>query len=112
VNGNAVNVPITAEQYWGNSGVYVAAEGYIVKTSWVRVREANLFYKLPASILNKTPFGMIEFGVFARNLFMWTPDYPHLDPEQNVLGASNFQGLEFNANASTRTIGVNLRITL
>ena len=111
-SGNPVNVPINAEQYWGNTGKYVAAEGFIVKTSWVRIREANLFYKLPASFTDKTPFGLIEFGVFGRNLFTWTPDYPHLDPEQNVLGSSNFQGLEFNANASTRTLGVNLRITL
>ncbi len=112
VNGNAVNVPITAEQYWGNSGKYVAAEGFIVNTQWVRIREANLYYRLPKEFTNKTPFGNIEFGVFGRNLFLWTKDYPHLDPEQNVLGASNFQGLEFNANASTRTMGVNLRLTL
>ncbi|MGK2864235.1 MAG: SusC/RagA family TonB-linked outer membrane protein [Chitinophagaceae bacterium] len=112
VNGNAVNVPITAEQYWGNTGKYVAAEGFIVNTQWVRIREANLYYRLPKEFTNKTPFGNIEFGVFGRNLFLWTKDYPHLDPEQNVLGASNFQGLEFNANASTRTMGVNLRLTL
>jgi TonB-linked SusC/RagA family outer membrane protein len=110
-SGNAVNIPLSAEQYWGNSGKYVAAEGYIVSTSWVRVREANLSYRLPKKITDKTPFGNIEFGVFGRNLFLWTSDYPHLDPEQNVLGSSNAQGLEFNANASTRTLGVNMRIT-
>jgi TonB-linked SusC/RagA family outer membrane protein len=112
VNGNPVNVPITAEQYWGNSGKYVAAEGYIVNTSWVRVREANLFYKMPRSLTEKTPFSNIELGVFGRNLFLWTKDYPHLDPEQNVLGLSNIQGLEFNANLSTRTMGLSLRLTL
>jgi hypothetical protein len=111
-NGNKVDVPITAEQYWGNSGKYVAAEGFMVNTSWVRVREANLYYKLPKSIVDKTPFGNLELGVFGRNLFLWCNDYPHLDPENNVLGVSNFQGIEFNANPSTRTIGVNLRVTL
>lgn len=110
-NGNVVNIPLSAEQYWGNTGKYVAAEGYIVNTSWVRVREANLSYRLPRSITDKTPFGNIEFGVFGRNLFLWSNDYPHLDPEQNVLGSTNAQGLEFNANASTRTLGVNLRLT-
>lgn len=111
-NGNKVNVPVTAEQYWGNSGVHVAAEGFIFNTQWVRVREANLYYRLPKEITNKTPFGNIEFGIFGRNLFLRAKGFPHLDPEQNVLGASNFQGLEFNANASTRTLGVNLRLTL
>lgn len=110
--GNAVNVPLRADQYWGNSGKYVAAEGFMVNTSWIRIREANLTFRVPKSVVDKTPFGNIEFGVFGRNLFLWTKDYPHLDPEQNVLGTSNIQGLEFNANPSTRTIGCNLRITL
>jgi TonB-linked SusC/RagA family outer membrane protein len=111
-SGNAINVPVTVEQYWGNSGVYVAAEGYIVNTSWTRVREAALTYSLPRSFTDKTPFGNIELGVFGRNLFLWTKDFKHLDPEQNVLGISPAQGLEYNAQPSTRTIGVNLRITL
>jgi len=111
-SGNKVNIPIRADQYWGNSGKYVAAEGFMVSTSWFRVREANLTMKLPKSLIDKTPFGNIEFGVFGRNLFLKSKDYPHLDPEQNALGSSNIQGLEFNANPSTRTMGVNLRITL
>ncbi len=90
----------------------MAAEGFIVNTSWTRVREATLSYKLPKNIIDKTPFGNIEFGVFGRNLFLWTKQYKHLDPEQNALGISPAQGLEFNANPSTRTMGLNLRITL
>ncbi len=110
-SGNAVNIPITAEQYWGNSGKYVAAEGFILNTSWVRLREMNLTYTLPKKLIDKTPFGNITFGVYGRNLALWAKDYPHFDPEQNLFGTSNFQGLEFNANASTRNIGVNLRLT-
>lgn len=110
VNGNVVDVPITAEQFWGNSGKYVAAEGYIVSTSWIRVREATLSYRLPKKMLEKTPFGNVEFGLFGRNLFLKT-DFPHLDPEQNVLGISVAQGLEFNAQPSARTIGFNVRLT-
>ncbi|HZH97091.1 MAG TPA: hypothetical protein VEY06_14465 [Flavisolibacter sp.] len=110
--GNVVNIPVTAEQYWGNNGKYVAAEGFIVNTSWVRLREANLTYRLPKKLIDKLPFGNIEFGVFGRNLFLWTKEYKHLDPEQNALGISAAQGLEFNAQPSTRTVGVNLRLTL
>ena len=111
-SGNPVNIPIRADQYWGNAGKYVAAEGYMVSTSWMRLREMNLTMKLPKKLVDKTPFGNIEFGVFGRNLLLIAKDYPHLDPEQNVLGADNVGGLEFNANPSTRTLGVNLRITL
>lgn len=110
--GQPVNVNLSAEQYWGNIGKYVAAEAYIVNTSWFRVREATLTYKLPKKLLDKTPFGNVEFGVFGRNLFLKAKGYPHLDPEQNVLGIANAQGLEFNAQPSTRTLGLNLRLTL
>lgn len=110
--GSKVSIPIRADQYWGNAGKYVAAEGFMVNTSWFRVREMNLSMKLPKSFIDKTPFGNIELGVFGRNLFLKSRGYPHLDPEQNALGANNFGGLEFNASPSTRTLGVNLRVTL
>ncbi|MXV13986.1 SusC/RagA family TonB-linked outer membrane protein [Hufsiella ginkgonis] len=103
---------ITSEQYWGNSGKFVAAEGYMYDTSWFRVREANISYRVPVSLASKTPFGSIDVGLFGRNLFMHAPNFPHFDPEQNVLGISNAQGLEFNAQPSTRTIGFNVRLTL
>jgi len=111
-SGNAVNIPIRADQYWGNAGKYVAAEGFMVNTSWFRIREMNLTMKLPRNLVDKTPFGNIEFGVFGRNLLLLARDYPHLDPEQNALGSSNIGGLEFNANPSTKTMGINLRLTL
>lgn len=110
-SGNLVNIPIRADQYWGNAGKYVAAEGFMVNTSWFRVREMNLSMNMPKELIQKSPFSKIEFGVFGRNLFLYAKDYPHLDPEQNVLGSSNIGGLEFNANPSTRSMGVNLRLT-
>ena len=112
VNGGDVEKKVTAEQYWGNSGKYVAAEGFIYDISWFRIREAQLSYSIPRSILGNGPFGALEIGVFGRNLFMSAPNYPHLDPEQNALGINNAQGLEFNALPQMRSYGVNLRATL
>jgi len=63
-------------------------------------------------MLTKTPFGNAEIGVFGRNIFLNAPNYPHFDPEQNALGISNAQGLEFNSLPNTRTFGLNLRLTL
>ncbi|MBI3137186.1 MAG: SusC/RagA family TonB-linked outer membrane protein [Sphingobacteriales bacterium] len=102
---------LTAEQYWGNSGKYAAAEGFIYGTTWFRIREASVGYSLPKTLLDKTPFGAGELSIFGRNLFLHAPDYPHLDPEQNALGISNAQGLEFNALPQTRTMGVSLKLS-
>ncbi len=110
-NGTPNTTYVSAQDYYGNSGKYAAAEGYIYETTWFRVREASISYSMPSSILNKTPFGNIEFSVFGRNLFLHAPNYPHLDPEQNALGISNAQGLEFNALPQTRSVGVGLKLS-
>ena len=102
---------LSAQEYWGNSGKYVAAEGFIVETSWFRVREASLSYRLPDNLMKRLPITGAEISVFGRNLFLRSPNYPHLDPEQNALGISNAKGLEFNALPQTRTMGVNLKVT-
>jgi TonB-linked SusC/RagA family outer membrane protein len=109
-NEGAREVRVTAEQYWGNGGKHVAAEGFIYDTSWRRIREASLSYSLPKKWLSNSPFSALDFGLFGRNLFLNAPNYPHLDPEQNALGISNAQGLEFNALPQTRSYGANLRV--
>jgi len=110
-NGQPNTTYVSAQDFFGNSGKYAAAEGYIYNTTWYRIREASLAFQFPSTILNKTPFGSAEFAVFGRNLWLNAPDYPHLDPEQNALGISNAQGLEFNALPQTRSMGVSLRLT-
>ena len=111
-NGQPNTTMISSQLFYGNTGKYVAAEGFIYDTSWFRIREASLSYKLPRNILSKTPFGNVEVGLFGRNLYLNAPNYPHFDPEQNALGISNAQGLEFNSLPNTRTFGINLRLTL
>ncbi|HEY4207550.1 MAG TPA: SusC/RagA family TonB-linked outer membrane protein [Puia sp.] len=103
---------VTMQDYWGNSGKYVAAEGFILDASWFRIREASLSYRLPSSMSQKTPFSHIDISVYGRNLFLHTPNYPHLDPEQNALGISNAVGLEFNALPQTKSMGVALKFGL
>ncbi|OKS89140.1 SusC/RagA family TonB-linked outer membrane protein [Mucilaginibacter polytrichastri] len=111
-NGQANTTYVSAQNYYGNSGKYVAAEGYIYDTSWFRLRELNLSYSLPKGMLDHSPFGRASIGVYGRNLFLITPHFRHFDPEQNALGINNAQGLEFNSLPSLREIGVNLRFTL
>jgi len=110
-NGQPNTTKVSAEQYYGNSGIFAAAEGFIFETTWFRLREASIGYSLPESLLRRTPFGNAEFSLFGRNLFLHAPNYPHLDPEQNVLGVNNAQGLEFNALPQTRSMGVGLKLS-
>ncbi len=110
-NGQPNTTYVSAQDYYGNSGKYAAAEGFIFETTWFRVREASVSYNLPTSVLNRTPFSVAELSIYGRNLYLHCPHFPHLDPEQNVLGISNAQGLEFNALPQTRSVGVGLKLT-
>lgn len=112
-NAGQVNTTsVTSQAYYGNNGKYIAAEGFIYDTSWFRVREVSLSYRLSSKLLQNSPFKQFEIGAFGRNLFLSAPNYPHFDPEQNALGVSNAQGLEFNSLPNTRTVGFNLKVVL
>jgi TonB-linked SusC/RagA family outer membrane protein len=110
-DGSVNDIMITAEQYWGNAGKYVAAKGFIYKTDWFRVRELSINYDVPTAFFKNTFIGAISVGFFGRNLYLSAPGYPHLDPEQNVLGVNNAQGLEFNALPQTKSMGFNVKAT-
>ena len=110
--GQPNTVQVNAQSYYGNTGKYLAAEGFIYDTSWFRIREMSFSYRLSPSILANTGIKQLEFGVFGRNLFLSAPNYPHFDPEQNALGISNAQGLEFNSLPNTKTFGFNFKIIL
>ncbi len=110
-NGQPNTTYLSAEQYFGNAGKYAAAEGFMFKTSWFRIREASVSYTLPSDFLKRTPFSSASLNVFGRNLYLNAPFYPHLDPEQNVQGISNAGGIEFNALPQTRSIGVGLNLS-
>jgi TonB-linked SusC/RagA family outer membrane protein len=101
---------ITAQQYWSNLYDFNVPGMGVFDASWVRLREVSIFYSLPQSLIAKTPFGKVEIGVNGRNLALWT-DVPHIDPETNLTGASNSQGLEFNTMPNARSYGGVLKLT-
>lgn len=111
-DGSPNNIPVTAQQYWGLTGKYVAWEGYVLDATFLKLREANISYRLPASLLGgQNVFKGINLSVYGRNLFTYAPNYPHLDPEQNLLGISNARGLEFGIQPTSRVIGGSVRLT-
>ncbi|GAA4346622.1 SusC/RagA family TonB-linked outer membrane protein [Hymenobacter saemangeumensis] len=105
------NVQITAENYYDDLYGFGRAEFVVFDASWLRLREAALTYALPKSLTDKTFLGGIELGINARNLFLYAPNIPHIDPEVNAQGQSNSQGLEFNALPQSRTFGGSVRLT-
>ncbi|WP_131539926.1 SusC/RagA family TonB-linked outer membrane protein [Pedobacter nototheniae] len=79
--------------------------------SYVKLREATLTYSLPKSVIAKLgPVKGIDISVFGRNLWIIHKNLPYSDPEEN-LSSGNAQGVQSGAYPTTRTIGLNAKLS-
>jgi hypothetical protein len=97
-----------------NFGTYGYARNpnaaFIYDASYVKLREANLTYSLPVSIVDKIKFVKgIDVSVIGRNLWIIHKNLPYADPEEN-LSSGNAQGYQSGAYPTVRQIGVNLKL--
>lgn len=92
--------------FQGHFGVGAA---HVYDASFVKLREALVSYSLPKSVIDKTPFTKVNFGVEGRNLFILYKKVPHIDPE-NVTNSGNIQGLEGGALPSLRSYGFRVNL--
>lgn len=111
-NGRPNDIYVSSQQYWGTRGKYVAWEGYIYDATFLKLREASLSYNLPKALLSRTGFiDALQVSIYGRNLITYAPNYPDLDPEQNLEGVGNSRGIEFGFQPAARTVGATLRAT-
>ena len=105
------NVQITAENYFNDLYGFGQYEFCVFDASWLRLREVALTYALPRTLTDKTFLGGVELSFSGRNLFLYAPNIPHIDPEVNTTGVSNSQGFEFNSLPQSKMYGGSLRLT-
>ncbi|RYE20592.1 MAG: SusC/RagA family TonB-linked outer membrane protein, partial [Sphingobacteriales bacterium] len=94
--------------HWGIDN----AEGSTFSTDFIKFREARLDYTLNKKLTSKLGLQKVVFGIYGRNLFIWS-DWPAFDPEFGTLAGSDIvQGFEVGQFPSTRTLGFNLVVGL
>lgn len=109
--------PNNIQAYLGDvmfNAYFFADEGAVFDGTVVRMREISLAYDLPASILEKTPFGGISLQVNGENLFYYAPNFPYgvnFDPEVLSLGVGNGRGFDYITGPTARKYGVSLNLT-
>lgn len=102
-------VPYDMIGYWTD---LIPSGEHVIDASYIKLRETSLSYRIPKSVLSRTPFGEVTVGLFGNNLFLWTPGQnKYADPEINSGGATNEQGLDFTAQPSLRNFGFNVRVS-
>ena len=102
---------IRVENEYGTYGyAYNPAHAFVYDAGFVKLREANLVYSLPKSIVSQLG-GVkgVDVSIFGRNLWIIDKSVPYADPEEN-LSAGNVQGNQSGAYPTTRSIGFNIKL--
>jgi TonB-linked SusC/RagA family outer membrane protein len=107
-------VAVLDENWWafGNGNGFIGSntEDFIEDVSWVRLRELTVAYSFPASIMSSTPFSGLTLAFTGRNLWLST-DYTGVDPETNLQGSTNAQGIDYFNMPSTRSYNFSLALS-
>ena len=82
-------------------------EGQVFSATNVRLRELSLFYKLPVNVKG---INSASLGLVGRNLLFFKNNAPY-DPEMNTTTGVGGQGLDMFGIPTTRSVGVNLRLS-
>ncbi|MEO6187397.1 MAG: SusC/RagA family TonB-linked outer membrane protein [Ginsengibacter sp.] len=101
---------ISAQGYFGLiGGRYPAAGFYSYSSTNTRLRELTLGFRIPKSVLGKTNFiKEAKLSAVGRNLFFFQRSAP-VDPE--ITRGLDGGGLEYAQLPSTRSYGVNLKLS-
>jgi len=117
-NGNVVTsgqsntIQVKRDQNWNQAGYGSGFVGptspYIEESNWVRLRTLTLSYSFTKLVKNTFIKGL-DLYFTGTNLLLWTP-YDGIDPETNLLGNSNAQGIDYFNMPGTKsyTVGLNL----
>ena len=107
----------TGDYFWrGLYGSNSAHEASVFDATVIKLREINLGYNLPASLMANTPFSNARISFSGRNLWFWAPGLPKgsaVDPDngggQLIDGV---RGFDFAYVPNARRYGINLSFTL
>jgi TonB-linked SusC/RagA family outer membrane protein len=104
--------PVLLNESWYLStggGFGPVGEQFIEDGSFVRFRELSVSYNVAGKkFRDLTKLQSVDVSFTARNLALWT-DYNGIDPETNLTGASNGQGLDYFQNPNTRSYMVGIK---
>jgi TonB-linked SusC/RagA family outer membrane protein len=81
------------------SGFTGPAEQFIEDGSYVRLQQVSLSYSIPLKTIG---LESLQLSVIGRNLALWTK-YTGVDPQANLTGPTNGQGLDYFNNPSVKT---------
>ena len=100
------------QYYWQNIGSSFVgpSEQSVEDGSYIKLRQVSLTVALPKKVLG-SKFNNVSFTVYANNIILHT-NYTGVDPETNLAGPANGQGLDYFNNPSAKNFGARLSLGL
>lgn len=99
---------VSAQDYWpAISGI---TESNIEDGTYIKLRTVSLAYTLSTGA-KKLPFKSLTLSVGGNNLWIYAPHFTSGDPEANVSGGTNGQGVTNFQTPTTRSVIVGLKAT-
>ena len=111
-NGNVNTKATISPQYYGNVDGYrrMPNARFVYDASYVKLREANITYTLPQSLLKNSFINEAKISVVGRNLWIIHKNLPYADPETRQGGGVAYKGNSIGTLPTTRDIGVNVTL--
>jgi len=111
-DGSPNTVQADPQDYWGRIGFGYIGEEFVYDASFVKLRELQLSYRLPTSMLARTPIKLATVSLVARNLWLLYSNVDNIDPESIFNNTQRGIGLEHSGVPQTRSIGLNINVRL
>jgi TonB-linked SusC/RagA family outer membrane protein len=87
-----------------------ARKGYVYDAGFVKLREVNITYTLPSSIVSKMKLTDMQIALVGSNLWIIDKSLPDADPESGLGSNAGSLGLSIGSLPTARNIGCNLTI--
>jgi TonB-linked SusC/RagA family outer membrane protein len=107
-DGKPNNVVITPQDYY--RGISEIDEACIEDGTYIKLRSLGLSYNW-TPVSTRVPIHGVTFTVSGNNLWIYKPHFTGSDPEQNIVGSGNGQGVVNYGIPTSRTINLGLRVT-
>ncbi len=109
-NGQVNTTPTIGADAYGNVDGYrrMPNARFVYDASYIKLREANITYKLPKRIIENTFLEEAKISFVGRNLWIIDKNLPHADPEAGTGGGLGSRGNSIGVLPTTRDFGVNL----
>ncbi len=107
---NEVEIPLD-QNFYTRYGLVGVSETGIESVNWLRMRDFSIAWRMNDEMAKRLKVQAASLSLVTRNLFLIT-NYTGIDPETSLSGASNSFGRDYFNMPNTRSIGLQLNLTI